>query len=299
MTPALPLVRGAYRFDANLAPTMWFQTGGPARALFRPADADDLAQFMREYDGDLPVLPLGLGSNTLVRDGGVNAVIVKLGKGFTQTERLGERRMYVGAGLPAAQAAKFAAAQGLSGAEFMIGIPGAIGGLVKMNAGAYGGDMAGIVEYADLIDGRGERIRLSVAELGYGYRHSALPSGSVCVGAALKLSPDDAESVDKTMGGYMEQRALSQPVKGRTGGSTFKNPPGDKAWRLIDAAGCRGLTRGGAQVSELHCNFLLNVNHAAASDIEELGEEVRAKVLAHSGTALEWEIIRIGEKREA
>ena len=291
----LPNVRGKIRRNAPLAPTVWFQTGGAASILFRPADADDLCDFIKEYSGELPVIPLGLGSNTLIRDGGLKAVVVRLGKGFTQAERIDDARIYFGAGVPAATAAKFAANEGLTGAEFMIGIPGALGGLLKMNAGAYDGDMASIVEYVDVVTEKGEKKRLSCSDMGYSYRHSALPNAYICVGACLRLSSGSKEKSLAAMADYMAKRESSQPVKGRTGGSTFKNPDGDKAWRLIDAAGCRGLRIGGAQMSELHCNFLLNIDAATASDVENLGEEVKRRVYEHSGVMLEWEIKRLGD----
>jgi UDP-N-acetylmuramate dehydrogenase len=290
----LPPVRGKCRLNADLSTSVWFQAGGPAAVLFRPEDADDLAGFLRAYRGDLPILPLGLGSNLLVRSGGIKAVVVRLGKGFAGMRLEEGNRVYAGAGAPAANAARFAAENGVGGLEFMIGIPGAVGGLVAMNAGAYGNDMASVVLAVDLMDRDGTLRRAPVDGMGYAYRTSALPEQTTVVGALLQGVPSDPERIRARMAEIMKQREESQPVRGRTGGSTFKNPEGDKAWRLIDKAGCRGLRIGGAQMSEKHCNFMLNTGGATSDELEELGETVRRRVCEDSGVMLEWEIKRVG-----
>lgn len=293
----LPAVSGKYRFNVMTGKTVWFRVGGPADIVFKPAGAGDIAAFFRGYDNVLPVFTAGAGSNLLIRDGGIRALVIRLGRGFTDvTPDAAGGRMYAGAAALAPNAAALAAAAGLSGAEFMAGIPGTVGGLVAMNAGAYGSEIADILDYADIVTPAGEMLRVPAAEAGFRYRGSAFPEGSVVTGASFRLTPADTLSVKQRIAGIMEQRSLSQPVKGKTGGSTFKNPPGEKAWELIDRAGCRGMRSGGAQISEKHCNFMLNLGEATAADLENLGESVREKVLQDSGVTLEWEIKRVGER---
>lgn len=290
---ALPPLVGTLKADASLADFIWFRTGGAAQWLVRPQDEADLAQFMAALPGDMPVLPIGVGSNMIVRDGGVPGVTIRLPKVMAAIEIIGDT-ITAGAaalGITVANAARDA---GLTGLEFLRGIPGTIGGAVRMNAGAYGRDMAGLLLDARIVRRTGHTETLSAEALGFSYRHSALPAGDVVVSARLKGTPGDRAVITAEMERIAAEREASQPLRSRTGGSTFKNPPGQKAWALVDAAGCRGLRLGGAQVSEKHTNFLINTGTATSADIEALGEEVRARVLAHAGVMLEWEIERVG-----
>jgi UDP-N-acetylmuramate dehydrogenase len=290
----LPPVRGRYRADAPLAPKTWLRAGGPAEVLFQPADLDDLAEFLAAVRPDgVPVTVIGVGSNLLVRDGGIEGVVVRLSGPLARVEVEGER-VVAGAGVLDRTVAGFAQRAGLAGLEFYVGIPGTVGGAVRMNAGAFGGETAGVVERVVALDERGRRHELGAGEMGFGYRHSALPEGWIAVAAILRGVPADPAAVAARMAAVKAEREATQPMRVATGGSTFKNPPGGSAWRLIDAAGCRGLRRGPVVVSERHCNFLVNTGGATAAEIEALGEEVRARVLAHSGVELEWEIRRIG-----
>jgi UDP-N-acetylmuramate dehydrogenase len=287
-------VRGQLQLHGALADFIWFRTGGPAEWLFRPADEADLAAFLAALDPAVPVLPVGVGSNLIVRDGGVPGVVVRLSKTFARVAVEPGHRLRAGGaalGITVASAARDAAVAGL---EFLRGIPGTVGGAVRMNAGAYGREVADLLVEARLVlrDGRIET--WPAARLGYSYRHSALPDGATVVEALFQGAAGDPAAIGAEMHRIAAEREASQPLRSRTGGSTFKNPPGDKAWRLIDAAGCRGLRRGDAQVSEKHCNFLLNLGRATSADIEALGEDVRARVRAGSGIELEWEIQRIG-----
>jgi UDP-N-acetylmuramate dehydrogenase len=279
--------------DAPLAPFTWFRAGGHAEALVRPADTNDLAQFLRALPLDVPVQVIGACSNLIVRDGGLPGVTIKLARGFSaiETDATG---ITAGAAALDVTVAEHAAAAGLGGLEFLSGVPGSIGGAVVMNAGAYGGDIATVLDWAEIVTRDGAIRRLSVNELGFSYRHSAVPAGAVVVKARLRGLPGSPAIIAARMAEIRSAREASQPIRSRTGGSTFGNPPGMKAWELIDAAGCRGLTRGGAQVSEKHCNFLINTGKATSADIEGLGEEVRRRVLAATGVNLEWEIRRIG-----
>lgn len=290
----LPAVRGRLQADAPLTRYTWFRTGGPAEVLFEPADEADLAAFLADLDHGVPLTVIGIGSNLLVRDGGVEGVVIRLGKPFAWM-RLNEARIEAGAGasdIAIANAAKDAA---LSGLEFLRGIPGTLGGGVRMNAGAYGREMADILISARVFDRAGELHLMSPAELGFGYRHSNLPQGWIVTGATLEGRYDAPEIIAARMAQITTERESTQPVRTRTGGSTFRNPEGGpKAWELIDAAGCRGLRIGGAQVSEKHTNFLINTGTATSADLEALGEEVRRRVLEESGIRLEWEIERIG-----
>lgn len=289
----LPKARGTLRENASLASTTWFRVGGPAEVLFRPADRDDLAAFLAAKPTDVPVTVLGVGSNLLVRDGGIPGVTIRLGKGFAGVDRDGA---IVKAGAAALDTNVAAAARdwGLAGLEFLIGIPGTLGGALRMNAGAYGKEMKDIVLAAEAIDAKGELHYATNGALCFEYRSTRMPADWIFVRAELKTEPGDAKEIAARMADVQAKREASQPVRSRTGGSTFANPPGAKAWELIDAAGCRGLARGGAKVSEKHCNFLINEGAATAADLEDLGEEVRARVFAKFGVTLEWEIKRVG-----
>jgi UDP-N-acetylmuramate dehydrogenase len=291
----LPRVRGRLTADAPLAPVTWFRAGGPAEVLFRPADADDLAAFLAGTPADVPVTVLGVASNLLVRDGGIPGVVVRLLRGFTDIRVEGEH-IVAGAGALDLNVALSAREHGIAGLEFLSGVPGTIGGALRMNAGAYGGEMKDVVERARAIDRQGRRLDLSPAELGFTYRHCALPPSVVFTSATLRGRTGEPGEIAARIAEIDRTRGETQP-RSRTGGSTFTNPPGDSAWRLIDAAGCRGLRIGAAQVSEKHCNFLINTGEATARDIEALGEEVRRRVYETSGIALRWEIMRVGVPR--
>ena len=287
-------VRGKLTEQAPLAPLVWFKSGGAAQTLFEPADQDDLIGYLRELDPSMPVMALGLGSNMIVRDGGVPGVTIRLGKPFARVEKLDDVTLRCGGGASGILVSSTARDAGIAGLEFLRGIPGTAGGFVRMNGGAYGREVADILVSVTLVlrDGRVEQWPLD--RLGYTYRHSALPDGAVVVSATLRGIPGDPAAIGAEMDRIAQAREESQPLRSRTGGSTFKNPPGHKAWALIDEAGCRGLTIGDAQVSQKHCNFLLNLGNATSSEIEALGEEVRRRVAARSGVGLEWEIQRIG-----
>jgi UDP-N-acetylmuramate dehydrogenase len=289
----LPPLRGRVQAGAVLAPQTWFRVGGPAEALVRPADADDLGDFLRALPHGVPVTVIGAASNLIVRDGGVPGVVVKLARGFGDitVERDG---IVAGAAALDVTVAEHAAGAGLAGLEFLSGIPGTVGGAVAMNAGAYGGDVASCLDWAEIVTRSGELVRCEVQALGFDYRHASLPPGGVVVRARLRARRGDAARIAVRMAEIRASREAAQPVRARTGGSTFRNPPAMKAWELIDSAGCRGLVRGAAQVSEKHCNFLINLGGATAADIEGLGEEVRRRVQAASGVVLDWEIRRIG-----
>jgi UDP-N-acetylmuramate dehydrogenase len=294
ITRDMPPVRGRWQRDVPLAPRTWLRAGGPAEVLFQPADADDLAQFLAARPAGVAVAPIGVASNLLVRDGGIAGVVVRFAGPLAAIAVEGDR-LRVGAGATDRSVAIHAMQAGLSGLEFFIGIPGTLGGAIRMNAGAFGGETAAVVERVIALDARGRRHELSPAELGFGYRHSALPADWIVIEAVLKGVPGDPAAVRERMAAIKAEREASQPLRVATGGSTFENPAGGrKAWQLIDAAGCRGLRHGRAMVSEKHCNFLINTGGARAAEIEALGELVRARVLAHSGIALDWEIHRIG-----
>ncbi len=294
----LPKVRGRYTFEAPLATVTWFRAGGAAEVMFRPADAEDLAHFLRERPRDMPVTVLGVGSNLLVRDGGVPGVVIRLGRAFAAVAIEGHE-VVVGAGALDINVALAVCDMGLAGLEFLRGIPGTIGGALRMNAGAYGSEIKDVLVSALVMDGRGNHRNLSAAELGLSYRHCALPEDVVFLQATLRGREGAAANIAARMAEISAARAETQPVRSRTGGSTFANPRGPeakgaKAWQLIEAAGCRGLRVGAAEVAEQHCNFLINTGGATAADIEALGELVRERVRAHSGVLLEWEIRRIG-----
>jgi len=287
-------IRGDLEASAPMAPLSWFRAGGPADVLFTPADADDLASFLRQLPAPVPVLVVGLGSNLLVRDGGFGGVVIRLGKPFAAIAALDGHRVSAGAGAPDVKVANVAAKAGIAGLSFMRGIPGAIGGALRMNGGAYGGETADVLVEARGVDRSGALRVFSHADMGFSYRHSDVAEDVIFTQALFQGRPGDPAEIAREMAQITDARSASQPVNTRTGGSTFKNPPGRKAWELVDAAGCRGLRRGAAQVSELHCNFLVNHGGASAADIEELGEEVRRRVLENSGVRLEWEIRRVG-----
>ncbi len=289
----LPRPRGRLVPDAPLGPQTWFRTGGPAEVLFRPADVEDLASFLAALPADVAVTTLGVGSNLLVRDGGVKGVVVRLMRGFTAVVVEGHE-VTSGAGALDLNVALTARDHALAGLEFLSGIPGTIGGAVAMNAGAYGGDISQVLVAAEAVDRAGVVHRVAAAALGFSYRHSAAPADWIFTSARLRAAPGDQLAIARRIAEIDAARTDSQP-RSRTGGSTFVNPPGHKAWQLIDGAGCRGLRIGEAQVSEKHCNFLINLGTATAADIEALGEEVRRRVFEHSGVRLEWEIRRLGE----
>ncbi len=291
-------LRGRWRERLPLAPLTWLRTGGPARFWFQPADLDDLADFLRQRPAELAVLPLGVGSNILVRDGGFPGVVVRLG-GPLATIGIEDGLLVAGAGALDQRVAREALRLGLSGLEFMIGIPGTIGGAVRMNAGAFGGETGDRLCWAEVLDPSGRLQRLSREELGFGYRRSALGEGWIVVRAAFALVPGDGTRIRARMEEIRAERERAQPLRVATGGSTFKNPPGQKAWRLIEEAGCRGLRRGRVMMSEKHCNFLVNLGGARAAEVEALGEEVRRRVERTSGIMLEWEIHRVGEPESA
>ncbi|UOR16765.1 UDP-N-acetylmuramate dehydrogenase [Qipengyuania aquimaris] len=287
-------LRGTLTPDAPLAKLVWFKSGGNADWLFEPADLDDLKNFLSRLDGTLPVMALGLGSNMIVRDGGVPGVVIKLGKPFAKVETHDDHTVTCGGGAHGILVASSARDAGIGGLEFMRGIPGTVGGFVRMNGGAYGREVSDVLIDCEVVMPDGQLITLPATDLQYTYRHSALPDGAVVVAARFQGEPGDPEAIGAKMDEIAEARENSQPLRTKTGGSTFKNPPGKKAWELVDAAGCRGLRMGGAQVSEKHTNFLLNVDNATSADIEGLGEEVKRRVYEHSGVELEWEIQRVG-----
>ena len=293
LVDALPATAGRVQADAPLAPATWFRVGGPVEALVRPASAADLAAFLAALPHEIPVTTLGAASNVIVRDGGVAGVVLRLGRGFGEV-RTEPDGVVAGAACLDATVAEHAAAAGLAGIEFLSGIPGSVGGAVAMNAGAYGGDVAACLDWAEVVTRAGDLVRLDAPALAFAYRHASLPPGAVVTRARFRARPGEPSAIAARMAAIRASREATQPVRARTGGSTFRNPPGQKAWELIDAAGARGLRRGGAQVSDKHCNFLLNLGHATAADLEGLGEDLRRRVQAMSGTVLEWEIKRLG-----
>lgn len=294
LAPALPAVRGRLKAHAPLAPLVWFKAGGAAEWLFEPADVDDLSAFLAALDPAVPVMALGLGSNLIVRDGGVPGVVVRLAKPFASVERLDETTLKCGGGASGILVSSTARDAGIGGVEFLRSIPGTVGGFVRMNGGAYGREVKDVLVEAEVVLRSGERVTLANGDLGYTYRHSNLPEGAVVVSATFRGEPADPAAIQAEMDRIAAAREASQPLRTKTGGSTFKNPPGEKAWALVDAAGCRGLRHGGAQVSEKHTNFLINTGTATSAEIEALGEDVRARVKAASGIELEWEIQRVG-----
>jgi len=291
---ALPQLRGRLLANQPLADLTWFRVGGPAQILFVPEDEADLAYGLANLPPDIPVTVIGLGSNLIVRDGGVEGVVIRLGRGFGETAVEAGARLRAGAAVPDVRVAKAAQEAGIAGLAFLRGIPGAMGGALRMNGGAYGGEIKDILIEARGVDRSGKVRVLANADMHYSYRHCDAPEDLIFTAALLQGRPGDPQAIAAEMDKITESREATQPIKSRTGGSTFKNPPGRKAWQLIDAARCRGLVIGDAQVSEMHCNFLINRGQATATDIEALGEEVRRRVRATSGVELEWEIKRIG-----
>ena len=291
-------VRGTLKQGAPLSRLVWFKSGGAADWLFEPADIDDLSAFLAGLERGTPVMALGLGSNLIIRDGGVPGVVVRLGKAFSTVEVKRDCVIECGGGAPGILVASQARDAGIAGLEFLRGIPGTVGGFVRMNGGAYGREVADILVDCDVVLADGNLVTIPVEDLGYTYRHSRLEDGAIVVSARFRGEEGDPEEIGAEMDRIAEARELSQPLRTKTGGSTFKNPSDDpndpKAWQLVDAAGCRGLTIGGAQVSEKHCNFLINTGEATSSDIEMLGEEVRRLVSEKTGVSLEWEIKRVG-----
>ncbi|MBO9669635.1 MAG: UDP-N-acetylmuramate dehydrogenase [Sphingobium sp.] len=292
----MPAVRGKLTANAPLAPLVWFKSGGTADWLFEPADVEDLSEFLAALDASVPVMALGLGSNLIVRDGGVPGIVVRLGKAFSKVERIDTTTLRCGGGASGILVSSTARDAGIAGLEFLRSIPGTVGGFVRMNGGAYGRETCDILVECDIVLRSGERRTLPVATLGYTYRHSALPEGAVVVSATFRGHEGDPAAIQAEMDRISAAREESQPLRSKTGGSTFKNPEGEKAWQLVDRAGCRGLVLGGAQVSEKHTNFLINMGEATSADIEALGEEVRRRVKADSGISLEWEIQRVGRE---
>jgi len=289
----LPPVRGSIVRDAALKDMMWFRAGGPADVLFRPADIEDLGMFLAARSRDIPVYVIGVGSNLLVRDGGMPGTVVRLPASFGKIEASGTR-IRAGAAALDAHVARVAADAGIAGLEFLRGVPGTVGGALRMNAGCYGREIADIFVEATALDGEGNLLTLTRADMGFSYRHSEARDDLIFVEAVFEGTPDTPDAIKARMEELAANREASQPIRAKTGGSTFKNPPGHKAWELIDRAGCRGLMHGAAQVSEKHCNFLINTGEASAADIEALGEDVRRRVRESQGVSLEWEIKRIG-----
>jgi UDP-N-acetylmuramate dehydrogenase len=293
---ALPPARGRIQLDAPLAPYTWLRVGGPADVLFLPADEADLSAFLKALDPVVPVTPLGVGSNTLVRDGGVEGVVIRLGRSFAGIETLDGHRIKAGAAALDAQVAKAAASAGVGGLEFYTGVPGTIGGALVMNAGCYGSETKDVLVEAYALTRAGEPVVLSNAQMGFTYRRSAAAAnqGLIFTGALYQGQPDTPEAVTERMAAITARRETSQPIREKTGGSTFKNPPGHSAWKLVDEAGWRGKPFGGAMFSPLHANFLINTGEATAADLEGLAETVRADVLAKFGVTLDWEVKRVG-----
>jgi UDP-N-acetylmuramate dehydrogenase len=292
----LPRVSGKLTADAPLAPLVWFKSGGAAEWLFEPKDVSDLQNFVRDLDSQTPLMALGLGSNMIVRDGGVAGIVVRLGKAFAKVDQLDPLILNCGGGASGILVSSSARDAGISGLEFLRSIPGTVGGFVRMNGGAYGGEVKDILIDCDVVLRSGELVTLSLSDLGYTYRHSELPDGAIVVAARFRGQPGEPATIQAEMDRISASREASQPLRSKTGGSTFKNPQGHKAWQLVDEAGCRGLQIGGAQVSEKHTNFMINIGDATSAEIEALGEEVRKRVKAKSGVELEWEIQRVGRQ---
>ena len=289
----LPEVEGGYGENIPLAGLAWFRVGGAAEVLFRPKHRDDLVDFLKACPGDVPVTVIGASSNILVRDGGVPGVVIRMGRGLSNIDTEGDL-VRAEAGAMDVNVAQACRKVGIAGLEFLRGIPGTIGGALCMNAGAYGREIKDVLLRAEAVDGSGTTHLVEAADLGLDYRHSAAPDDWIFLAAEFQGRRETVEAVSARMSGIKDAREQSQPVRSRTGGSTFKNPPGAKAWELIDRAGCRGLRRGGAQISDLHCNFLINTGTATAADLEALGEEIRRRVREATGVTLEWEVRRLG-----
>jgi len=294
LTDGLPELRGRLKANATLADITWFRVGGPAELLFQPADEADLAYFLGAVPADLPVTIIGLGSNLLVRDGGIEGVVIRLGRGFSAVEIEQDFRIRCGTAVPDVKLARAAADAGIEGLAFYRGIPGSVGGALRMNGGAHGVETVDVLVECRAVDRRGGLHTLPNAEMNFTYRHCGAPGDLIFTQALFQGRRGEKSAIQAEMVEIAEYREAAQPIKSRTGGSTFKNPPGHKAWQLIDAAGCRGMRVGGAMVSEKHCNFLINEGGASAADLEKLGETVQARVKETSGVDLEWEIKRLG-----
>ena len=288
-------VKGKLTPDAPLAPLVWFKSGGAAQWLFEPKDTADLQGFIRDLDPSVPVMALGLGSNLIIRDGGVPGVVVRLGKAFAKVEKLDAVTLRCGGGASGILVSSTARDAGIAGVEFLRSIPGTVGGFVRMNGGAYGREVKDILIECEVLLRTGDSVTFLLSDLGYTYRHSNLPEGAIVLNATFRGQAGDPADIQAEMDRIAASREASQPLRSKTGGSTFKNPEGQKAWQLVDEAGCRGLQIGGAQVSEKHTNFLINSGDATSADIEALGEEVRRRVKAKSGVELQWEIQRVGK----
>lgn len=295
LVAAMPDLRGRLSAASVLKDYTWFRVGGPAEVLFSPADEADLAYFMKALPAEVPVTTIGLGSNLLVRDGGIDGVVIRLGRGFNQIEVEEGSSLRVGTAVPDTKVARAAADAGIAGLAFYRGIPGGIGGALRMNGGAHGTETCDVLVEARAVDRSGAIHVVPVAEMGYSYRHCGAPDDYIFTEALFQGRPGIPAEILAEMDEIAAYREEVQPIKSRTGGSTFKNPQGNKSWQLIDAAGCRGLAVGDAKVSELHCNFLINEGNASAADLETLGETVRARVKETSGVELEWEIKRLGK----
>lgn len=291
----MPVARGRLEADAPLGAQTWFGAGGHAEVLFKPEDRDDLADFLKGLPQDIPVTVIGIGSNVLIRDGGIEGVVIRLGKAFGNAATIG-LEVHCGAAALDANVARAAQQAGIAGLEFLVGIPGSVGGAIVMNAGAYGTEIKDVFVSAEAVDMKGTIHVVDGNALAFSYRHSKAPGDWIFTSAVLRGSPGNPDLIEARMNDIRAKRDDAQPLKTRTGGSTFKNPPGQKAWELIDKAGCRGLKRGGAMVSVKHCNFLINIGGATASDIEDLGEEVRHRVKDATGAELQWEIRRLGRR---
>jgi UDP-N-acetylmuramate dehydrogenase len=291
----MPELRGRLLANQSLAELAWFRVGGPAQAFYMPEDDNDLAYFLRNLPAEIPVTVVGAGSNLIVRDGGVPGIVIRLGRGFNAIAVENDHRVRAGAGALDAMVAREAQNAGIAGLAFLSGIPGSIGGALRMNGGAYGGETKDVLIEARGVDRGGNLLTISNADMGFSYRHCSIAEDVVFTGALFQGRAGEQDAIAAEMAEIKSKREKTQP-RNRTGGSTFKNPPGMSAWKLVDEAGCRGLTVGGAQVSPLHSNFLINLGGATAADIETLGETVRERVKAHSGVELEWEIKRIGIK---
>nr|WP_298926116.1 UDP-N-acetylmuramate dehydrogenase [uncultured Erythrobacter sp.] len=287
-------IRGTLTCEAPLDKFVWFKSGGKADWLFEPADIEDLKFFCEHLDGSMPIMALGVGSNMIIRDGGVPGIVIKLGKPFMDIEITGDTTLQAGSAAPVSIVSRRAAKAGIDGLAFFTGIPGSVGGVTRMNGGCYGRETCDVLTECDVILPDGQFVTLSNSDLQYSYRHSALPDGAIVVAARFEGFLGDPDTIKAEMDRISSERKDSQPIGSRTGGSTFKNPPGHSSWKLIDDAGLRGFKHGGAQVSEKHCNFLINTGDATSTEIEELGEIVREKVYANSGIQLEWEIKRVG-----
>lgn len=294
LTEKLPELRGRLKANALMSDITWFRVGGPAQLLFRPADEADLAYFLKQLPEDVPVTVIGLGSNLLVRDGGIPGVVIRLGRGFGEITIEEGFRLRAGTAVPDVKVSRAAADAGIAGLAFYRGIPGSVGGALRMNGGAHGRETCDVLVEAHCVDRAGNIHILSVGDMNYSYRHCGAPKDCIFTQALFQGEAGNREEILSQMDEIADYREQAQPVKSRTGGSTFKNPPGNSAWKLIDAAGCRGLMVGGAKVSEKHCNFLINEGGASGADLEELGETVRARVKEASGIELEWEIRRLG-----